>query len=43
MRPFVTARRSSVPLLLIDSSSHFAHWQQVEAVNSAILEFLAAE
>ena len=30
-------------LLLIDNSSHFAHWQQVEAVNSAILEFLAAE
>ena len=30
-------------LLLIGNSSHFAHWQQVEAVNTAILEFLAAE
>ena len=30
-------------LLLIDNASHFAHWQQVEAVNKAILEFLAAE
>ena len=30
-------------LLLIGNASHFAHWQQVEAVNSAILEFLAAE
>ena len=30
-------------LRLIDNASHFAHWQQVEAVNSAILEFLAAE
>ena len=26
-------------LLLIDNASHFAHWQQVEAVNSALLEF----
>lgn len=30
-------------LVLIDNASHFAHWQQVEAVNTAILEFLAAE
>ena len=30
-------------LLLIDNASHFALWQQVEAVNQAILEFLAAE
>lgn len=30
-------------LLLLGNSSHFAHWQQVEAVNAAILEFLAAE
>ena len=30
-------------LLLIGNASHFAHWQQVEAVNNAILEFLAAE
>ncbi len=30
-------------LLLIGNSSHFAHWQQVEAVNTALLEFLAAE
>ena len=30
-------------LLLIGNASHFAHWQQVEAVNTAILEFLAAE
>ena len=30
-------------LLLIDNASHFAHWQQVEVVNGAILEFLAAE
>ena len=30
-------------LLLINNASHFAHWQQVEEVNNAILEFLAAE
>ena len=30
-------------LLLIDNASHFAHWQQVDAVNGAILELLAAE
>ena len=30
-------------LLLIENSSHFAHWQQVEAVNEAILAFLAAQ
>ena len=30
-------------LLLLGNASHFAHWQQVEAVNAAILEFLAAE
>ena len=30
-------------LLLIGNSSHLAHWQQVEAVNTAILDFLAAE
>ena len=30
-------------LLLIGNASHFAHWQQVEAVNTAILEFLAAD
>ena len=30
-------------LLLIDNASHFAQWQQVEAVNSAILAFLAGE
>ncbi len=30
-------------LLLIENASHFAHWQQVEDVNSAILEFLVGE
>ena len=30
-------------LLLIDNASHFAHWQQPDAVNEAILAFLAAE
>lgn len=30
-------------LLLIDNASHFAHWQQVEAVNNAILEFLGGK
>ena len=30
-------------LLLLGNASHFAHWQQVEAVNAAILEFLAVE
>ncbi|MDE0696323.1 MAG: alpha/beta hydrolase, partial [Boseongicola sp.] len=30
-------------LLLLGNASHFAHWQQVEEVNAAILEFLAAE
>ncbi|MDE0520628.1 MAG: alpha/beta hydrolase [Boseongicola sp.] len=30
-------------LLLLGNASHFAHWQQVEAVNAAILEFLATE
>ncbi len=30
-------------LLLIENASHFAHWQQVEEVNKAILEFLAGE
>ncbi len=30
-------------LLLIDNASHFAHWQQPQAVNEAILVFLAAE
>ena len=30
-------------LLLIDNASHFALWQQPEAVNEAILAFLAAE
>ena len=30
-------------LLLIDNASHFAHWQQVETVNNAVLAFLAAE
>ena len=30
-------------LLLIENASHFAHWQQVEDVNSAILEFLAGK
>lgn len=30
-------------LLLIGNASHFAHWQQVEAVNTAILKFLAGE
>ena len=30
-------------LLLIGNSSHFAHWQQVDAVNKAILAFLAAK
>ena len=30
-------------LLLIGNASHFAHWQQVEVMNSVILEFLAAE
>ena len=30
-------------LLLLGNASHFAHWQQVEEVNKAILEFLAAE
>ncbi len=30
-------------LLLIENASHFAHWQQVEEVNKAILEFLADE
>ena len=29
-------------LLLIDNASHFAHWQQVEVVNKAILDFFAA-
>ena len=30
-------------LQLIDNASHFAHWQQVEAVNEAILAFLRTE
>ncbi len=30
-------------LLLIGNASHFAHWQQVDAVNKAILAFLAAK
>ena len=30
-------------LLLIGNASYFAHWQQVEVMNSVILEFLAAE
>ena len=30
-------------LLLIDNASHFAHWQQPEVVNEAILAFLAAD
>ena len=30
-------------LLLIGNASHFAHWQRAEAVNNAILGFLAAE
>ena len=30
-------------LLLIDNASHFAQWQRPEAVNEAILAFLAAE
>ncbi len=30
-------------LFLIGNSSHFAHWQQPEVVNEAILAFLAAE
>lgn len=30
-------------LLLVENASHFAHWQQVEEVNKAILEFLAGE
>ena len=30
-------------LLLIGNASHFAHWQQVDEVNSAIIEFLASD
>ena len=30
-------------LLLIENASHFAQWQQVDAVNAAILEFLAGD
>ena len=30
-------------LLLIENASHFAHWQQVDAVNKAILAFLAVK
>ncbi len=30
-------------LLLIENASHFALWQQVEAVNAAILDFLGVE
>ena len=30
-------------LLLIENASHFAHWQQVETVNKAILDFLGSK